>query len=67
MAMDMDSASTIPTELCSALQSFGEGTQSGSQTVQCKSDKNGGKKRQATAKSDGVIDITVTVQYRQPP
>lgn len=45
MAMDMDSASSIPTELCSALQSFGEGIiiwQAGSQTLQCKSDKNGG-------------------------
>lgn len=66
MAMDMDSASSIPTELCSALQSFGGGDcgLAGSQTVQYESDKNGGG-RQWMAKSDGVIDKTV--QYRQPP
>lgn len=49
--------SSIPAALCSALQSFGEGTQSGSQEVQCKSDKTG-EKGQATAKSDGVIGMT---------
>lgn len=38
-----DFASSIPAELCSALQSFGEGMQSGSQAVQCKSDKMGGE------------------------
>jgi hypothetical protein len=63
--MDMDcGAPSIPTALCSALQSFGEGTRHGSQqssslcggTVQCTSDKMG--QREATAKSDGVIGIT---------
>lgn len=62
MAMDMDSASSIPTELCSALQSFGEGIAVWQADRQYSASLT---RMGATAKSDGVIDITV--QYRQHP